>query len=470
MNEPDQTVQNISFRDPGGHVFRTAGRLFRAVSPEASVVLNNFLCSDLATALQDEQRLVRTWDVDPLPGYAPAPGSRLVEHEAVPFPSYPSEWCPEMLASAGNLTLDLCEGLLRANWGLKDATPLNILFQGPNPIFVDLLSFEVRDPSNPSWVPYAQFIRTFLLPLLANRELGHSLREIWLENRDGLDPERLYPWLPFFRRFKRPALGLVTLPAMMTKKAAAAAPSPAAPRTPPDQAAFILRALFRSLRKDLRRLTPQSLPDSTWSDYTTTRTHYNETQQAAKEAFVRRCLVGAKPAWCLDLGANTGQFSEIAAATSQVVAVDYDIASVGRIFRRAQAAKLNILPLCIDACRPTPATGWRNSEQPAFLTRCRGRFDMVLMLAVVHHMMVSERVPLDDIVGVAADLTTDHLIIEYVGPSDPMFRTLLRGRDELHAGLSATVFAAALRRRFDIVETCPVSGMDRVLYLARLIR
>ena len=96
-----------------------------------------------------------------------------------------------MLVDAGNLTLDLSEALLKSGWGLKDATPLNILFQGPNPIFVDLLSFEQRSATDPTWTPYAQFVRTFLLPLLANRELGQSLRAIWLENRDGLDPERL---------------------------------------------------------------------------------------------------------------------------------------------------------------------------------------------------------------------------------------------------------------------------------------
>lgn len=464
MNAPEESAQNISFRDPGGHVFRVGGRIFRAVSADASPVLNSFLHTGLASSLQNEGKLVRTWDAEDLPaGVHPGP-ARTVEHQAVDFPSYPAEWCPEMLGTAGHLTLDLCEGLLASGWGLKDATPLNVLFRGPDPVFVDLLSFEQRDASDPAWTPYAQFVRTFLLPLLANRELGHSMREIWLENRDGLDPERIYPWLPFLRRFKGPALSLVTLPAMMTKKAKNTAPSVAVRHTAPDQAAFILRALFRGLRKDLNRLTPQSLPDSQWSDYTTTRTHYNDTQRAIKQAFVRRCLAEAKPAWCLDLGANTGEFSEIAAETSQVVAIDYDVASVARIYRRAREAKRNILPLCLDACRPTPATGWRNAEQPSFLTRCEGRFDMVMMLAVVHHMMVTERVPVAEIVALAAHLTTGHAIIEYVGPEDPMFRQLLRGREALHEGLTASVFEAALKQEFRIEATCPVQGMDRSLY------
>ena len=466
MHKAEPNPNNVSFRDPGGQVFRAAGRIFRSVYPEASLTLDHFLTSALAGTLQNDGKLVRTWSPDNLPeSLAKLPG-HLVEHQAVPFPTYPAEWCPEMLVDAGNLTLDVSEALLKSGWGLKDATPLNILFQGPNPIFVDLLSFEQRSATDPTWTPYAQFVRTFLLPLLANRKLGQSLRAIWLENRDGLDPERMYPFLSLGSRFSRPALGLVTLPALMSKKAEAAGTG-AAQKTPADQTTFILQSLFRGLRKDLARLSPTAPQASHWSDYADTLTHYDATQRSIKETFVRQTLAELTPAWCLDMGANTGQFSEIAAATSQVVAVDYDVASVGRIYRRARTAGLNILPICLDACRPTPATGWRNSEQPSFLSRCEGRFDMVMMLAVIHHMLVSERVPLGEIVGLAADLTTRHAIIEYVGPTDPMFRILLRGRDALHAGLTTQLFEETLKQRFDIEATCPITGMDRVLYRVR---
>lgn len=464
MSQNDATPQNASFRDPGGQVFRGSGRIFRAVNQASGSTLDLFLQSPLASSLEKQRKLVRTWVPDFLPDELAGSSARIVEHEAVPFPTYPSEWCPEMLASAGNLTLDLCEALLPTGWGLKDATPLNVLFQGPNPVFVDLLSFEPRDATDPSWIPYAQFVRTFLLPLLANRELGQSLRAIWLENRDGLDPEKLYPFLTLASRLSRPALGLVTLPALMSGKADVSHGTTAPQQTPADQTLFILKSLFRSLRKDLARLSPTAPQVSHWSDYADTLTHYDATQRSIKETFVRQSLAKIKPAWCLDMGANTGQFSEIAAGHSQVVAVDYDVASVGRIFRRARTAGLSILPICLDACRPTPATGWRNSEQPSFLSRCQGRFDMVMMLAVIHHMLVSERVPLPEIIGLAADLTTRHAIIEYVGPADPMFRKLLRGRDALHAGLTASVFEEALRQRFEIHTTCPIPGMDRILY------
>ena len=75
--------------------------------------------------------------------------------------------------------------------GLKDATPYNILFRGPDPVFIDVLSFERRNPGDPTWLPYAQFVRTFLLPLLANKYFGLGLDQILTTRRDGLEPEEV---------------------------------------------------------------------------------------------------------------------------------------------------------------------------------------------------------------------------------------------------------------------------------------
>src|SRR5690349_129632 len=89
----------------------------------------------------------------------------ILEHERIPFPSYPYEWAAPMLHAAGRLTLDLAASLAKEGMGLKDATPYNILFRGPQPVFVDLLSIERRDPRDAIWLPYAQFVRMFLSPL-----------------------------------------------------------------------------------------------------------------------------------------------------------------------------------------------------------------------------------------------------------------------------------------------------------------
>ena len=127
----------------------------------------------------------------------------MFEHERIAFQNFPYEWAPEMLYAAGSLTLDLAEEALAEGFGLKDATPSNVIFRGCQPVFVDLLSFEPRDPNDPVWLPYAQFVRTFLLPILASERLGLRLDQIFLTRRDGLEPEEVYRLCGFTQRLRQ---------------------------------------------------------------------------------------------------------------------------------------------------------------------------------------------------------------------------------------------------------------------------
>ena len=140
---------------------------------------------------------------------------------------------------------------------------------------------------------------------------------------------------------------------------------------------------------------------------------------------------------------------------------------IGEVWRKAKAEAANVLPLVVNLARPTPGTGWRNQECASFLQRARQSFDAVLMLAVIHHMLVTERIPLDEIIDLAAELTGDALIIEFVAPSDSMFRRLTRGREHLHQDLTVEVFEASARRHFHIVKRQNISGSSRHLYCLR---
>jgi len=123
--------------------------------------------------------------------------------------------------------------------------------------------------------------------------------------------------------------------------------------------------------------------------------------------------------------------------------------------------------LVVDLARPSPAVGWRNAECPAFLDRARGAFDMVFVLALLHHLLITERVPLVEVVNLVAELTTDMAVIEYVGTDDPMFRRLLRGREALYEQLSTDAFEAAARTQFHIVQSEQLTGSCRYLYLLK---
>lgn len=87
------------------------------------------------------------------------------------------------------------------------------------------------------------------------------------------------------------------------------------------------------------------------------------------------------------------------------------------------------------------------------------------MLAVIHHLAISERIPLLEIVSLCAKITTNYAVMEFVGPKDPMFRTLLRGREHLHGNLTQNNFEAAVSSKFKTLDSQQLPEMDRKLYL-----
>jgi SAM-dependent methyltransferase len=397
---------------------------------------------------------------------AARPDWAIFEHERIDFASYPQEWPPEMLWEAGRLTLNLGRAVLADGYGLKDATPFNILFRGSEPVFVDALSFERRDPADTVWKPCAQFIRTFLLPLLASRRWGIPLSDIFATRRDGFEPEEIYRLCPPLERLSPTMLSLVSIPTWLSRRADPGDQKIYQPRreSNTEKAAFIVESVFNRMERALNSLQPRPRQKSTWSDYMDAHS-YDDPAFAAKEKFVIDALNEFKPARVLDAGANTGHFSALAADSgAAVVAIDLDPVCVGEIWRRARAKKQNILPLVANLARPTPATGWRNGECSSFLDRALGAFDGILMLALLHHLLVTERIPLAETLELAADLITDFAVIEFVAPQDAMFRRLTRGRDDLHASLDKRAFEAACAGRFNIVRSLALPGTERTLY------
>jgi SAM-dependent methyltransferase len=374
-----------------------------------------------------------------------------------------------MLYAAADLTLTLAEGLLEEDRGLKDATPHNVLFRGSVPVFVDVLSFEPRTAGDPIWLASAQFVRTFLLPLMLNQELGTPLSQIFLSRRDGIDAAEAARSLSLFQRWRPPFLGLVTLPRLLSRFTRESAYQPRTAMDA-DTARFIVSRHFKNLRKLLRRFEPKTAR-SKWSSYADNCPSYTAEQRAIKNVFVAHALKTISARNVLDVGSNSGEHSFLAATSgASVVAIDSDEAVSGRLFTEARKRGVDILPLVVDFARPSPAVGWRCAEQRGFLDRASGSFDCVMMLAVLHHLLVTEQVPLSEVLSLASQLTRRWLIVEYVDPADPMFQKLTRGRAALHDWLTREVFLDEATRHFDIVESCDVPGSGRCLYLMELRR
>jgi hypothetical protein len=461
-----------SFRDPGGRLIQVHGRIFRLVAEGGLASARMFLESKALDRFRHTGRVIAARVVSTaearelgLPECA-----MYLEHPSLRLRNYPYEWPAEMLAEAGYLTLDLAESLLAEGLGLKDATPYNILFDGARPVFVDALSVEHRNPWDPIWRPLAQFQRTFLLPLLAQR-CGVSLAGSLLA-RDGLQPADVAQLAGPIRRWFPPFLSLATVPSQLEPSAVKDRPDLYRERSASskEQARFVLQHLFRRLRHQLARVARGKRARSVWAGYQTEHCHYPETGREAKREFVAQVLTAQKPgSQVLDVGANQGEYSlQAASAGCRVTAIDSDPVVAGGLWQVASGLREPILPLVVDLAQPSPATGWRNAECPSFLQRARGAFDLVLMLAVIHHLMVTHRIPLDEIVQLAAEMTIRDVVVEYVGPEDPQFRRLCRGREALYSGFDEQAMESAWLKRFELMRKGEVPGTERVLYWFRL--
>lgn len=226
--------------------------------------------------------------------------------------------------------------------------------------------------------------------------------------------------------------------------------------------------ILESTLKNLRRRTHRAAPDlktSDWSEYPAQLNHYTAEQSGNKRQWVREVVENLRPARTLDIGGNTGEYSILVAETgAEVIALERDAASADKIFRIGQARKLPIQTIHADIARPTPAVGWDNNESSALLPRLEGQFDLVLMLAVLHHLLLLEQIPLPAIAALCHRLTRRHLLLEWVPVSDAMFQELMRGREALYGSLHEDNFLAACNGLFTVLRRHTL-GNGRLLLL-----
>ncbi len=167
-----------------------------------------------------------------------------------------------------------------------------------------------------------------------------------------------------------------------------------------------------------------------------------------------------------DLGANTGEFSRLASEKGIfTVAFDFDPGAVSQnYFRVRKNQDTRLLPLVMDLKNPSPGLGWGHQERQSLIDR--GPADLVLALALVHHLAISNNVPLTRLSNFFKRIC-QHLIIEFVPKSDSQVQRLLQSRKDIFDQYSVSSFETAFEYNYDIIQRHSLSGSERVLYLMR---
>lgn len=467
---PSSSVDTGSFRDRDGRIYTRGDRIIRGVSTSALAEFKKLESTAFYTRFLQKGLLVGSDLLDPenidLPPEIMQQWAGFIEHRRIPVITYPYEWTFSMLRDAALLQLDLVEAAIEEGMTLKDATPYNVQFEGGKPVFIDIASFETL-PAGAPWTGYRQFCEMFLFPLLLQAYKGIHFQPLMRSNIDGIGVQTAAKLFGFRDRFRAGVLTHVWLQAKLDSRFGNTQQNV---RSDLKKAGFnqaMILANVRKLGKLIRKLS-WSGEGSEWGGYEEFH-NYSESDHRLKESFISDSVAGSKADVVWDIGCNTGQFSKMAAQhASSVLAMDLDHFAVERLYRETRETGLkNILPLVQNVTDPSPNWGWRNGERVDLQTRARP--DLVLCLALIHHVVISANVPMEEFVSWLAELS-DQLVIEYVSRSDDKVKTLLRNKEDRYSDYSREALEYNLAKHFRVVSQQEMESGNRHLYWCEHLR
>ena len=459
-----------SFRDRDSRVVITDDAILRALSPEGAGDWDALAASPLLDTLIDRGDLIATKEVDlaALNGATdllPSGVTRVLEHERVPFISYPYEWTFSMLQDAALLQLDLGIAAVDEGLMLKDATPYNVQFRGSSPVFIDVGSFETI-PEGLPWVGYRQFCMLYLYPLLFQAHKDIPFHPWMRGSIDGIQPIDAIKVFSLRDRLRRGVFLHTSLHARLDRRANKSGPGDAdAPKKERTVKPEAVKAHMNSMKRLVSKLRWKS-GETSWSGYRAHNT-YSDDDDKGKQAFVSEVVAAERPALTWDMGCNDGAYSRLAAENSdRVVAFDFDHATVEALYRSLkEEGNTRILPLVGNLADPSPGLGWRGLERRTLADR--GAPDLMLALALIHHVSISANIPIAEFLEWVKDLGST-LLIEFPKRTDPMVRALLANKQEgANLDYDLDNFELELGRRFNVEKREELPSGDRVLYLAR---
>ena len=450
-----------SFRDPSGFVFSQDGVIYRQVNQSYKEDYDLLMTSGLYENLLSANLLIPHEEVSGVQSPDEDGVYKIIKPEMIPFISYPYEWCFSQFKDAALATLAVQRAALKFGMTLKDCSAYNIQFHNGKPVFIDTLSFTKYIEGTP-WTPYKQFCQHFYGVLAMISYTDPRLRRLTRMYIDGVPLDLVSSVLPYKTKFVFPMLLHIHLHARSQVRYA---------DTPIQQGNFSqtvsmnsMLGLLDSLEGGIRRLTWR--PAGTeWADYYSDDSYTAEGREH-KQRLIEDYISTANPGTVWDMGANTGFHSRVASSFgAKTVAFDVDPAAVEMNYLQvAKSGESDLLPLLLDLTNPSPSLGWDNDERRSLAER--GPADLAMALALIHHLSISNNVPLPRVARFFARICAS-LIIEFVPKSDHKVKKLLATREDVFPDYTRECFERDFSELFAIVRSDKIKDSDRVLYLMR---
>lgn len=448
-----------SFRDPSGHLFRRDDLIYRRVNSSYRDDFDLMVSSGFYEAVTRNGSFIAHEEIVPSTFSGHESAYKVLLPEQLPFVSYPYEWSFSQLKDAALLTLRLQKEALEYGLSLKDASAFNVQFLRGRPVFIDTLSLE-KYPENRPWVAYQQFCRHFLAPLALMSYTHQDLAMLSRVAIHGVPLDLASKLLPLRTRLRVGLLFHIHLHARSQRIHGGSEKSAETAKAPGVSKAGLI-GIIDSLERNVRKLSWKPA-NTEWGDYYDD-TNYTSPAEDHKYELISNFLDQQKPHSVWDLGANTGRFSRLAASRGIfTIASDIDPTAVEKNYLQSREDKeSSILPLVMDLTNPTPSLGWGGNERMSFAER--GPADVAMALALIHHLAISNNVPLPRIAAYLRSLCKS-LIIEFVPKSDSQVVRLLRTREDIFPDYSEEGFRIAFEPFFEFRRSEKVRDSERTLY------
>jgi ribosomal protein L11 methylase PrmA len=449
-----------SFRDPSGYLFERDNTIYRLVDQSYREHYDRLMSSGLYEKLSHSGALISHVE---LAEDVPAGAHKILKPEQLEYVSYPYEWSFSQLKDAAILTLEIQLEALRHDMTLKDASAYNVQMHKGALTFIDTLSFECYSEGAP-WIAYRQYCQHFLAPLALMVHCDFRTLHLLRAYIDGLPLDLASKLLPRKTWFSYGLLAHIHLHAISQQRFSGSGDGAKAREVKVSRAQF--QGLIESLLAATRKLE-WKYAVTEWGNYYDDTNYVDESMSdkgRAVAGFLKTLRKENTGKLAADFGANTGKFSRLAAEQGfYVLSHDIDEVAVDRNYRQVLSSEeKNLQPLLLDLTNPSPGLGWANKERPSMLDRSKA--DVGLALALVHHIAISNNVPLSQIASFFQSMCKN-LIIEFVPKSDSQVVRLLETREDIFPGYTQAGFERAFEECFLIRDSVRVSGTERTLYL-----
>ena len=449
----------ISYKDSAARVVQKDGLFYRLLFKEYQLEYDHLMQSGLYAKLQLKGLLIAHEEV---------PNSIVTNHDQsvyktlkpaqIQFQSYPFEWSYTQWKKSILAFFQINQIALEYGMLLKDATPFNFYLKQGMAVMLDTSSFEFFKEGD-KWNAYRQFCSEFLSPITLMHYNGQRWSRITRTHLRGLPLDFVSKQLPLKSWFNLNTLLHIHIHSKYANEKKN--------NTNKTKAGFSvekLKSLIAMMQSNLQNWSKPYQFEKHWSEYYSKNID-SEQYLEHKEQVITKWLKQIRPTTVLDLGANTGKFSMLAAKYAQkVIALESDDICVDILEQQIQANKQKeIYTLVIDLAETASNLGALNKEFSSIYIRAKSQ--MIMGLAIVHHLHITNQLSFQQIAELFAMFSTQYLIVEFIPITDNKVQFLIKDKKINLMDYNEIQFQKSLSNWFTIKESIGLKETDRTLYL-----